>query len=118
MVIHVVNLTLASENAKRMERQAISPSLFLIHKNGCLLFPVVPHVLDVIIVLKHIEHLLEKKAAISAHLSEAHSSVMQMYVTVELDTIIIAHRAKNCKRYSSGAVKTSVSGCFFNAACR
>ena len=59
MVIHVVNLTLASENAKRMERQAISPSLFLIHKNGCLLFPVVPHVLDVIIVLEHIEHLLE-----------------------------------------------------------
>lgn len=49
MVIHVVNLTLASENAKRMERQAISPSLFLIHKNGCLLFPVVPDILDVII---------------------------------------------------------------------
>ena len=67
-----------------------------------------PHVLDVIIVLEHIEHLLEKKAAISAHLSEAHSSVMQMYVTVELDTIIIAYRAKNCKQYSSGAVKTSV----------
>ena len=64
------------------------------------------------------KHLLEKKAAISAHLSEAHSSVMQMYVTVELDTIIIAYRAKNCKRYSSGAVKTSVSGCFFSAACR
>ena len=34
MVIHVVNLTLASENAKRMERQIISPSLFLIRKTG------------------------------------------------------------------------------------
>ena len=85
---------------------------------GSLLFPVVPHVLDVVVVLEHIEHLLEKKAAISAHLSEAHSSVMQMYVTVELDIIIITYRAKNCKRYSSGAVKTSVSGCFFSAACR
>jgi len=114
----VVNLTLASENAKRMERQIISPSSFLIRENGCLLFPVVPHVLDIFVVLEHVEHLLEKKAAISAHLSEAHSSVMQMYVTVELDTIIIAYRAKNCKRYSSGAVKTSVSGCFFSAACR
>ena len=78
----------------------------------------VPDVLDIVVVLEHVEHLLEKKAAISAHLSEAHSSVMQMYVTVELDTIIIAYRAKNCKRYSSGAVKTSVSGCFFSAACR
>ena len=77
-----------------------------------------PDVLDIFVVLEHVEHLLEKKAAISAHLSEAHSSVMQMYVTVELDTIIIAYRAKNCKRYSSGAVKTSVSGCFFSAACR
>ncbi len=101
-----------------MERQIISPSSFLIRKNGCLLFPVVPHVLDIFVVLEHVEHLLEKKAAISAHLSEAHSSVMQMYVTVELDTIIIAHRAKNCKRYSLGAVKTSVSGCFPSAAYR
>ena len=114
----MINLTLGSGKAKRMERQKISPSLFLIHRNGCLLFPVVPDVLDVFVVLEHVEHLLEKKAAISAHLSEAHSSVMQMYVTVELDIIIIAYRAKNCKRYSSGAVKTSVSGCFFSAACR
>ena len=85
---------------------------------GRSLFPVVPHVLDIFVVLEHVEHLLEKKAAISAHLSEAHSSVMQMYVTVELDTIIIAYRAKNCKQYSSGAVKTSVSGCFSSAAYR
>ena len=54
----MVNLTLGSGNAKRMERQIISPSLFLIHKNGCLLFPVVPHVLDVFVVLEHVEHLL------------------------------------------------------------
>lgn len=67
---------------------------------GSSLFPVVPDVLDIFVVLEHVEHLLEKKAAISAHLSEAHSSVMQMYVTAELDIFIIAHRAKNCKRYS------------------
>ena len=99
-----------------------SNMLFYVRKRmrftGGSLFPVMPHVLDIFVVLEHVEHLLEKKAAISAHLSEAHSSVMQMYVTVELNTIIIAHRAKNCKRYSSGAVKTSVSGCFFSAACR
>ena len=71
MVIHVVNLTLASENAKRMERQIISPSLFLIRKNGCLLFPVVPHVLDVVVVLEHIEHLLEKKLQFQ-HICQRH----------------------------------------------
>ena len=86
---------------------------------GRSLFPVVPHVLDIFVVLKHVEHLLEiLNVALIGELDGVLRHHLQMYVTVELDTIIIAYRAKNCKRYSSGAVKTSVSGCFFSAACR
>ena len=74
-----------------------------------------PDVLDIVVVLEHVEHLLGKKAAISAHLSEAHSSVMQMYVTAELDIFIIAHRAKNCKRNSSGGQIKPARAAVFSA---
>ena len=45
--------------------------LFFVRKRmrftGRSLFPVVPHVLDIFVVLEHIEHLLEKMLDLSIH---------------------------------------------------